>query len=221
MANTKEQELGLTSMQKTQLENAGLSKQEINTINKNRILEGIAKEREMLDKLEAKYADETAAVVIVGKAVAPKTDAEIALEEDDDYLDEEQDGEMSAADQAKEDESIRELWEGKNVFTTNDDYYKAVTKAIAEHEAKGEVLPPEPEPEDEDFDAKWEAYAKAYMKIAAPLIDLRWRGIYKANYDWQKNGRVGEPPDQKLPEDFTLFGEYMNIDDPMSKTQGE
>ena len=83
----KEEAMGLSQSQRLELEAAGLTKKEIDDIHAKRVAEGIAKERERLDKLENKIKKKIElplflSRLLVGNEEAPQPDDEGKYDEE-------------------------------------------------------------------------------------------------------------------------------------------
>ena len=190
-AKEREEAMGLTEAQRLTLESAGLTKKEIDLIHAQRVAESIAKERERLDKLEAKVTKKLSALPEVLSSL---------LGGDADKVPHDEDGGYDAEELKKYLPEGKLPWDGRDdLIMSNAEFWAEINRVAPpskEELEEGNIL----EMSDEEAEAAAKRfYDRINSKPTEEAFHRRQLGSWKAEYEWIKGGCKGEKPEGVAP----------------------
>ena len=193
-----EESMGFTEAQKSSLLAAGLTKAEIKELHNRRVAEAIAKERERLDRLEAKIRKSLPEYLVEFlEGGEEKKNEGGEGEEIRQFTDEEAEKEYELRKHLlpSEDEGVELPWEGMDdLIFTNRDYWAECFKLV-KGDKKLAIPDNIEEMSDEEFERFISEWDENFARKTADIFERRRMGYMKAEYDWIKGHCKGKPPE--------------------------
>ena len=169
-AKEREEEMGLSEGQKAALMASGLTKEEVNDIHKKRVAESIAKERELLAKMEKKVASSVGLADKLAKMLDSDSKEKVDSIE----------GEPIYTNAELERLILKECMKNPDYKKADEEYFNLAIDETAK---------------DEDIVAAANRLADIIGPISEPLMQRRWEGYVEEYRKYVKDGEKGDAPD--------------------------